>query len=166
MVRVSVPLSVEAPADYCHRLFSDLSLMPAWASTLESVTRDPDNPTFSEWVFSWNGIRLSWRARDEDEHDIPPGEEPDPEWNDRAIRWRSVSGLNHIGAVEFFPIEQSKTTMVMTVNYDIASLLAVVMESGMVSTFVESAIESDLQKFRAYTLRSLRKERIAQKKSS
>lgn len=140
--------------------------MPAWASTLESVTRDPDDPTFSEWVFSWNGIRLSWRARDEDTQDMPPGEEPAPDRNEHAIRWRSVSGLHHIGAVEFFPVEISMTTMIMTVDYDIASLLAVIMESGMVSTFVESAIQSDLQKFRAYTLRSLRKERIAQRKSS
>lgn len=148
--------------------------MPAWSSTLESVTRDSEDPTFSEWVFSWNGIRLSWRARDEDdedeedddEDDPPPGEELAADYNNRAIRWRSVSGLNHIGAVQFFPEDKGDTNMVMTVDYDIASLLAVVMESGLVTTFVESAIQSDMQRFRAYTLRSLRKERIAQKKPS
>lgn len=141
--------------------------MPAWASTLESVTRDPDDPVFSEWVFSWNGIRLSWRARDEHENELPPGEEQLVDINNvRAIRWRSVSGLNHIGAVEFFPRDDGITKMVMTVDYDIASLLAVVMESALVSTFVESAIQNDLQKFRTFALRSLRKERISQNKSS
>ena len=167
MVRVSVPVSVEAPPDFCHLVFSDLSRMPAWSSTLESVTRDAEDPAFSEWVFSWNGIRLSWRARDDEEEEdaLPPGEDALVPPDELTIRWRSVSGLNHVGAVEFVPVEEEKTTVVMTVDYDIASLLAAVMQSGFVSTFVESAIESDLQRFRKYTLRSLRKERISQKRS-
>lgn len=126
--------------------------MPQWSSTLEDVSRDEQDPIFSTWKFAWNGIRLSWRARDSEplEDDIEGS----------AIRWRSVSGLNHVGAVVFEQIDTDTTNMVMTVDYDIASLLAVIMQSSLVSNFVESAIHTDLQRFRAYALRMYRKKRM------
>lgn len=158
MVRVSVPLKVEAPRKHCFDLFSDLSKMSEWSSTLQAVSRDPEDPIYSDWDFSWNGIRLSWRARD--------GDLLETEQNDSAIRWRSVSGLNHTGAVEFTDISEKTTRMVMTVDYDVASLLAVVMQSSMVSNFVEGAIESDLQRFRTYALRTYRRKKIGSRSSA
>lgn len=126
--------------------------MPAWSSTLESVSRDPVDPVYSDWRFAWNGIRLSWRSRDAD---------PDPAYlgSTPPVRWSSISGLSHEGCVVFEPIGGG-TRLTMTVDYDIASLLAVVMESALVSDFVESAIETDLRRFRAYALRVVRKERM------
>eukprot|EP00178_Gracilaria_changii_P027721 TRINITY_DN909_c0_g1_i1.p1 TRINITY_DN909_c0_g1~~TRINITY_DN909_c0_g1_i1.p1 ORF type:complete len:200 (-),score=27.91 TRINITY_DN909_c0_g1_i1:3140-3739(-) len=154
MVRVSVPLKVEAPNRYCFQLFSDLSSMSEWSSTLEAVERDAEDPSFSEWKFAWNGIRLSWRAKDvkniqEETSDIP------------AIRWKSVSGLVHTGAVLFEDMQQGATNLVMTVEYDIESLLATIMRSSMVSSFIEGAIESDLSQFRSYALRKYRKARMS-----
>jgi len=131
--------------------------MPEWSSTLEEVARDESDPSFSEWKFAWNGVSLSWRARD-----VEPDGSDEP---GTAIRWRSVSGLTHIGAVEFEELEPAKTKMVMTVDYDIASLLAVIMQSALVSDFVEGAIESDLQRFRHFALRMHRKQRIEARKS-
>lgn len=154
MVRVSVPIVVEAPVDHCYELFSDLSTMADWSSTLRSVERDADDETKSTWKFQWSGITLSWKAQD-----IPESAEDE----NRAVRWRSISGLVHTGCVTFIPIvsEQfEKTQITMTIDYDIAALVAIVMQSGFVSSFVESAIKSDLSRFRAYALRMLRKKRM------
>lgn len=154
MVRVSVPLLVEAPAPHCYTLFSDLSQMPQWSSTLQSVIRDTDDPEYSNWTFSWKGIRLSWRAKDDD-----PLEE---DAQNTTIRWRSVSGLDHVGSVQFFDhcTYEQATNMIITVDYDIASLLAVIMQSTLVSGFVENAISNDLQRFREYALRMYRRKKI------
>lgn len=156
MVHVSVPIRIEAPSDHCYNLFSDLSLMPEWSSTLQSVERDPEDPDYSTWKFSWSGISLSWRARD-----------IDSDTNDeRAIRWRSVSGLPHVGCVSFTSesdtgAEDAATTkVVFSVDYDIAALVAVVMQSSFVSSFVENALRSDLQNFRSFALRKLRTKRM------
>lgn len=155
MVRVSVPLKIEAPNQYCYSLFSDLSKMPEWSSTLEAVERDAQDPLFSDWKFSWNGIRLKWRARDvhADQHthqDTP------------QVSWKSVSGLVHTGVVQFQPLEHDKSTnMIMTVHYDIDSLLAIIMQSSVVSSFVQSAIENDLSKFRSYALRKYRRAKLS-----
>lgn len=129
--------------------------MPEWSSTLEAVERDAQDPLFSDWKFSWNGIRLKWRAKDvlndEQNHDDAP-----------EVCWKSVSGLVHTGVVQFHPLEQDKsTTMILTVHYDIDNLLATIMQSSLVSNFVQSAIENDLSKFRSYALRKYRRAKIS-----
>ncbi|CAN8072287.1 unnamed protein product [Agarophyton chilense] len=154
MVRVSVPLKIEAPNSYCFELFSDLSNMPEWSSALEAVTRDSEDPSFSEWNFAWNGIRLSWRARDVENMPNHSSDVP-------AIRWRSVSGLVHTGEVQFENLQPTATKMIMTVDYDIESLVAAIMRSSVVSNFVEGAIESDLSRFRSYALRKYRKAKMS-----
>lgn len=154
MVRVRVPITVEAPVNHCYDLFSDLSTMSDWSSTLRSVKRDPADETISTWKFQWSGITLSWKARD-----LPPTSED----GDHVVRWCSISGLTHTGCVTFDPIgsEQFENTkIVMTIDYDIAALVAVVMQSGFVSSFVEGAIKADLSRFRSYALRMLRKKHI------
>lgn len=149
MVHVSVPMKIEAPPQHCYDLFSDLSEMSNWSSTLRSVSRDADDSTLSTWNFSWNGINLSWRAKDADPMS---GEE-------RVIRWSSISGLLHTGCVSFEDLD-SDTQVVFTVDYDIGALLAIVMQSSIVSSFVENALRADLRRFRGFALRKYRSERI------
>lgn len=153
MVNVTVSVTIEAPVDHCYTLFSDLSLMSNWSSTLQSVRRDESDSTLSAWKFSWNAISLSWRAKD-----IPD----DPNDQDPVVRWRAISGLPHTGSVTFTPSTNNPeyTILTMSIDYDIAALVAVVMQSGFVSSFVESAIKSDLSRFRGYALRMLRKKKV------
>lgn len=152
MVRVSVPLHVEAPREHCYSLFSDLAKMPDWSNTLKSVRRDPNDAAFSDWHMSWNGIRLSWRARDDD----PIAGEPYAS----AIRWRSVSGLTHVGVVLFEDVGNENTKVIISIEYDIASLLAIIAQTPLLSNFVEGAIQSELRRFRAYALRLYRQKRL------
>lgn len=152
MVRVRVPLAVEAPVATVHGLFADLERMAEWSQALEAVERDAEDPRYSEWKFAWRGVRLSWRAKDEERVET-----------DGPIRWKSVSGLRHDGAVEFEGVGERKTMMTMTVDYDIADMLAIVMESAMVASFVEGAIESDLQRFRQFALKAYRRQRMEQR---
>lgn len=161
MVQVSVPMKIEAPPDHCYALFSDLSLMPEWSRTLQSVERDSEDASYSTWRFSWTGISLSWRARDIDPRS---GEQ-------YVVRWQSISGLPHVGCVAFMPDtdggdgkeEAKMTKVVFSVDYDIAALIAVVMQSSFVSSFVENAIKSDLESFRSFALRKFRARRLQSK---
>lgn len=159
MVNASVEFKVEAPPEHCYELFSDLGLMPNWSTTLQSVERDRDDPTLSTWKFSWSGISLSWRAQDVDA-------EPDDDAEPYVVRWKSISGLRHFGRVAFVPVtDQNKsdatpyTCINFSVDYDVASLVAIVMQSSMFKSFVERAVTYDLQRFRSYALRMYRSRR-------
>lgn len=157
IVRAAVPVRVEAPRGFVFDLFSDLEKMPEWSGSLERVTRVPDDESLSDWQFSWRGVRLGWRARDLERVE------------GRRISWESVTGLSHSGIVDFADdhlendasgSKNDGTLLTMTIDYDVASLLAVLMESSMVSAFVEAAIASDLRQFRQFALRSYRKHRM------
>lgn len=159
MVNASVDFKVEAPPEHCYELFSDLGLMPNWSTTLQSVERDRDDPTLSTWKFSWNGISLSWRAQDVN---AEPGDLAQP----YVVQWKSISGLRHFGRVAFVPVtDQNKsnatqyTCINFSVDYDVASLVAIVMQSSMFKSFVERAVTYDLQRFRSYALRMYRSRR-------
>lgn len=156
-MRTAVPILVEAPRDFVFDLFSDLEKTPEWSSSLERVTRIPGNESMSDWQFSWRGVRLGWRAKDTERVE------------GRRIAWESVTGLRHTGSVDFEDCtpdgsnlggKVTGTAMTMTVDYDVASLLAFVMESSLVSTFVEGAITADMQRFRQFALRLHRRSRM------
>lgn len=159
MVNVNVGLRVEAPAAHCHALFSDLSLMSEWSSTLRAVTRDVEDARLSTWDFAWNGISLTWRAEDL---------EPEDGDGEHVIRWRSISGLNHVGCVTFNESVADDDTaspisdISFSVDYDVASLVAVFMQSAVFSPFVRRAVEFDLQRFRSFALRRYRRARREQ----
>jgi uncharacterized membrane protein len=152
-VQVKVPLPVEVPREVAFGLFSDLECMPEWSTTLAKVRRDPRDETLSHWTFDWNGVRLSWSARDKDRIEL------------ERIAWESVDGLTHKGCVDFVELGPAATELTMTVDYDVASALAVIMETRFVQNFVESAIKADLEKFRAYALRMQRRANMGKLKS-
>jgi uncharacterized membrane protein len=157
-IEAKVPVTIEAPRDLVFELFADLERMPEWSGTLEKVQRVPGEESLSDWTFAWNGVRLSWRARDTDRVEMS------------RICWGSVDGLVHNGSVDFAvsPFASNQTLLTMCVEYDVTSLpaaVAYVLESKIVTTFVESAIQSDLQRFRQFTLRAQRQRKRALKAS-
>lgn len=152
MVRVSIPVTIEAPPSLCHSLFSDLSLMSTWSQTLQSVSRDTQDPLYSTWTFSLNGIPISWRALDQPCEPL-------------SIRWKSITGVTHTGDVSFStsPEQPKHTKMVMTIHYDTAALLAMLMQTSFVDSLVRNAITTELNRFRSFTLRTKRKQSIQTK---
>jgi uncharacterized membrane protein len=155
-VKAKVPVTIEAPLPLVFELFADLERMPEWSGTLEKVERVPGGEGFSNWTFAWNGVRLSWRARDTERVD------------QKIICWSSLEGLVHNGSVEFqvAPSSADQTLLTMCVEYDVASLpaaVAFVLESKIVTTFVLSAIQSDLNRFRQFALRTQRQRKRASK---
>lgn len=182
-VAVSVCITIEAPRPLVYALFSDLESMSEWSSTLAAVSRSDDEPELSEWSFRWQGISLSWRARDTA---IVENE---------LVAWESLSGLANRGAVTFRDWrdagdgtvtvgeektttttttkdeeeeeeeeegdddsggggEAEKTVLTMTLEYDVKSRLAAgLMRTPFVSNFVERAMRTDLNRFREYCLR-------------
>jgi uncharacterized membrane protein len=147
-VQVRVPVPVEVPREMAFGLFADLDSMSQWSSTLANVSRDAHDHTLSHWNFEWNGVRLSWSARDKDRIEL------------ERISWESVDGLTHKGRVDFVELGPTATELTMTVDYDVASMLAVIMETRFIQNFVESAIKADLEKFRTYALRMQRRTKM------
>jgi uncharacterized membrane protein len=152
-VQVRVPVPVEVPREMAFGLFADLESMSQWSSTLAKVRRDAHDDTLSHWSFAWNGVQLSWSARDKDRIEL------------ERISWESVDGLTHKGCVDFVELGPTATELTMTVDYDVASMLAVIMETRFIQNFVESAIKSDLEKFRTYALRMQRRAKMDKIKS-
>jgi uncharacterized membrane protein len=159
LIRVTVPVTVEAPRPLVFALFADLERMPAWSATLERVTRDPADPAMTDWTFAWSGVRLGWKARDTERVEL------------ERIAWSAVSGIVHDGKVEFVEGPGGDgTDVAMSVEFD-AGVLTSVLDSRILGAglmrFVEGALESDLQRFRQYVLKVQRRERTkAQRRAS
>ncbi|KAF6001013.1 hypothetical protein F1559_001212 [Cyanidiococcus yangmingshanensis] len=150
-VAVKAAIVIEASRPFVYRMFADLGRVQEWSASLARVTRSETEPGLAEWKFSWQTVELEWVTRDTR---IVPNQ---------RIEWRSVSGLEHVGAVTFEDAKNSTfvnlestvcTRVAMNIRYDAkSSLAAAVLRAGVVRNFVETAILMDLNRFREYCLR-------------
>jgi uncharacterized membrane protein len=156
-VAVKASIVIEAPRSFVYRMFADLGRVKEWSASLARVSRSETDPGLAEWKFSWQAVELEWATRDTR---IVPNQ---------RIEWRSVSGLEHVGAVlfedakngTFLNMESTPCSkLTMNIQYDAKSpLAAAILRAGMVRNFVETAIRMDLNRFRDYCLKQQMLER-------
>lgn len=187
--RVVVSVDIPAPLPAVAASFRDLSRMPAWSACLTSVVRDPADPSVTTWSFSWRGVKLSWQAVDAPGTVVPPERgvaeagalsaaaavddaAEETEDDGRPIVWTATTGVRHIGEVTFADVTASGaqgegragvalTRLTMVVDAQLGGILAAVVSSTSAGSWIESAIAADLARFRAYVLRSQRRQRLA-----
>ena len=137
----TVQIEVEVPIEVVWNLWSDLELMPQWMKWIDSVKIDENNLDISRWKLASQPFEFSWQSRITKlvTHQI--------------IQWESVDGLPNRGAIRFYD-RGEHSVVKLTVAYAIPDILGRVMDNGLLSRVVESTLYADMERFRAYALKS------------
>ena len=136
----TVQVEVDIPIELAWNLWSDLEQMPRWMKWIDSVEVLKDNPELSRWKLASSGFQFSWLSRITN---LVP---------QQIIQWQSVDGLPNCGAVRFYDRHNSSIVK-LTVAYDIPGILGQLMDNLFLGNIVESTIQADLERFKAYALK-------------
>jgi uncharacterized membrane protein len=130
---------VEVPAGIEHvwGLWSNLSLMPNWMKWIRSVELLDDK--LSRWTLDTRGWTFTWTSLT---HTVVPHQ---------MIGWRSIDGLPNKGALRFYD-RKGSTIVKLSIAYAIPGFLGRLMDNLFLGQIVESTIQADLERFRAYAL--------------
>lgn len=125
---------VNAPVDKVYGMWSDWESFPKYMSAVEDVK--VTGPNRSHWRARIGGIEEEWDAE-------TTSQEPQ-----RAISWRSVSGVKNRGDIHFDPVSNG-TKITVHVEYDPpASILGDAAEAVYVGRRFEQSLEEDLNSFK------------------
>jgi uncharacterized membrane protein len=133
----TVQVEVAVPIDRVWQLWSDLEQMPKWMKWIESVQVLEDNPELSQWKLASGGFDFRWKSR------------ITRLVTNQIMQWESVDGLPNRGAVRFYDRGESSIVK-LTVGYGIPGILAKLMNGLSLGKIVESTLQADMERFRAY----------------
>jgi uncharacterized membrane protein len=107
---------------------------------IESVSILEDNPELSRWKLASGAFQFSWLSRIVK---VVPHQ---------IIQWESVDGLPNRGAIRFYD-RHGSSIVKMTFGYGIPGILGQLMDNLFLGRIVESTVQADLERFRAYALK-------------
>ena len=136
----TVQIEVDVPIELVWSLWSDLEQMPRWMKWIDSVRILEDNPELSRWKLASGGFNFTWLSRI---LQVIPHQ---------IIEWESVDGLPNRGAIRFYDRHNSSIVK-MTFAYAIPGILGRLMDGLFLGNIVESTVQADLERFKAYALK-------------
>jgi uncharacterized membrane protein len=132
----SVTTDINAPAERVWEVWSDLEAMPKWMRWIESVVTEPNDPDLTDWTLAAQGFRFHWKARIT--HRVEA----------QQLHWQSVGGLPTKGSVRFYPQLGGRTTVKLSVSYELPGILAPLMEPSILGGIVTKELQANLDRFR------------------
>ncbi len=136
----TVQIQVDVPIELVWSLWSDLEQMPRWMKWIDSVTILEDNPELSRWKLASGGFNFTWLSRI---LQVVPHQ---------VIEWESVDGLPNRGAIRFYD-RHGSSIVKMSFAYAIPGILGKLMDGLFLGNIVESTVQADLERFKAYALK-------------
>jgi uncharacterized membrane protein len=136
----TVQIELDVPIDHVWAMWSDLTQMPQWMKWIEGVTIDPVDPTISIWKLGSGGLVFNWKSRIVKQ--VP----------NQIIQWESIDGLPNRGAIRFYDRGDAGSIVKMTIAYAIPSIVKQIMSGLSLGQVVESTLQADLDRFRAYAI--------------
>lgn len=133
----SVLVEVNVPIDRVWSLWADLEQIPRWMSLICAVKVSPNDPNLSRWTLAAMGLQFSWQAR---LTRVVPHQ---------IIQWESIDGVTNRGAVRFYE-SSDRTNVKLTVAYKIPGIVGHLMDDWFLGRFIESTLQSDMDRFRDY----------------
>jgi uncharacterized membrane protein len=133
--QVELPVSV----DRVWQLWSDLEQMPNWMKWIESVKVQADQPELSRWKLASGNFEFTWLSR------------ITKEVSNQIIQWESVDGLPNKGAIRFYDRKADGSIVRLTVGFKIPLVLRW-MDGLFLGQVVESTLQADMDRFRAYAI--------------
>ena len=140
----TVQVEVAVPIHHVWSLWSDLEQMPLWMKWIDSVEILQDNPELSRWTLASGAFKFTWLSRIVN---LVP---------EQIIQWESVDGLPNKGAIRFYDRHNSSIVK-LSVAYAIPGVLGKIMDNLFLGRIVESTIQADMERFRAYALKAKEK---------
>jgi uncharacterized membrane protein len=137
----TVQVQVDVPIELVWSLWSDLEQMPRWMKWIDSVTILEDNPELSRWKLASGGFNFTWLSRI---LQVVPHQ---------IIEWESVDGLPNRGAIRFYD-RHGSSIVKMSFAYAIPGILGRLMDGLFLGNIVESTVQADLERFKAYALQA------------
>lgn len=133
--QVELPVSV----DRVWQLWSDLEQMPNWMKWIDSVKVQADQPELSRWKLASGTFEFTWLSR------------ITKEVSNQIIQWESVDGLPNKGAIRFYDRKTDGSIVRLTVGFKIPLVLRW-MDGLFLGQVVESTLQADMDRFRAYAI--------------
>lgn len=128
MERIEKSFDVDVPVSAAYNQWTQFEDFPRFMEGIEEVRQTDD--THLHWKAKIAGKAKEWDAQIVEQ--VP----------DKVIAWRSVSGAPNAGIVRFEPIEQGRTRVNLTMEYEPQGFFEKVGDTvGVVSGKVESAVE-------------------------
>lgn len=137
----TVQIKVEIPIELAWGLWSDLEQMPRWMKWIDSVQVLDHQPELSRWQLASGSFNFSWLSKITR---LTP---------QQLIQWESVNGLPNRGAIRFYD-RKDGTIVKLTISYAIPGILGRLMDNLFLGGIVESTLEADMERFRAYALQA------------
>jgi uncharacterized membrane protein len=138
----SVQVEIAAPIEHVWNLWHNIELMPIWMKWIESVKVVEDRPELARWKLATSTLEFTWLSRILQE--TP----------NQLIQWESVDGLPNRGAIRFYDRKESSIVR-LTIAYSVPGFLAMLMDNGFVRKTVDSTLQADMDRFRAYAMSEL-----------
>ena len=143
---------IQAPVDLVWEFWSDLDSMPLWMTWIESVkTIDKDTsilPDLTEWTLAANGFRFKWQAKITERIEA------------EKLQWESVGGLPTKGFVYFENISSEKTTVKLTISYELPKVLARLMAENILGKMVTNELQTNIDRFKILVEKKSQKKTI------
>jgi uncharacterized membrane protein len=136
----TVQVEVDVPIELVWQLWSDLEQVPRWMKWINSVKVLRDNPNLSQWQLASGSFKFSWLSRIVK---LVP---------QQIIQCESVDGLPNRATVRFYD-RQDSSIVKLSIAYAIPGILGKLMDNLFLGKIVESTIQADLQRFKAYALK-------------
>lgn len=137
----TVQVDVDANIDLVWKLWSDLEQMPNWMKWISSVNVLEENPDLSRMHLASGGFEFSWLLR------------ITQLVTNQIIQFESVDGLQNKGEIRFYD-QGDYSVIKLTIAYVIPGILGKIMDNLLLGRIVESTIQADLDRFRAYALKA------------
>ena len=133
MAKIEKSLDVDVSASVAYNQWTRLEDFPEFMDGVEEVTQLDD--ATQHWVANIGGQRKEWDARVTENV------------ADERIAWTSEGGTFTSGLVTFRPLDESKTRVVLEMDYDPEGIVE---ELGDKLGFVSRRVEGDLKRFKEF----------------
>lgn len=126
-------IDVDVPVSVAYNQWTQFEDFPYFMENVESITQMDDDTLL--WNAEIAGFEQEWTA--EITQQLP----------DKRIAWTNTSGATNAGVVTFHPISDTKTRVMLQVDYDPEGFIENI---GDALGFVERSLMSDLQNFKEF----------------
>ena len=133
MSKIESSIDVDVPVRIAYNQWTQFEEVPRFMNAVESVKQVDD--THLHWVAKIAGVRKEWDAK-------ITQQEPD-----QRIAWRSTSGADNAGAVDFHRIDDHKTRITLTMDIDPEGFVE---NLGNAAGVPDREVEGDLKRFKEF----------------
>ena len=131
MTKIEQSIDIDVPVQVAYNQWTQFEQFPSFMEGVESVQQLDD--THLRWAAEIGGKRHEWEA--EITEQVP----------DQRIAWKSTNGVNQGGVVNFHRLEDSRTRVIVSMDYEPEGVLE---HAGSALGIDDRRVRGDLERFK------------------